>query len=98
MTQKENHVLRYIGEIDIESNIIEVKLVSEPINSALGQLKGTDNLVEIYTKSNGVHPIIIQGGGTGKQIVARGVLNDILKISDRIQQLDRMKQKETVWL
>ncbi len=44
-----------------------------------------------------MNPIIIQGGGAGKQIVARGILNDILKISDRIQQLDRMKQKETVW-
>ncbi|MFV5699553.1 aspartate kinase [Flavobacterium sp. ZT3R17] len=98
LTQKEHHVLRYIGEIDVESNTIEVKLVSEPINSALGQLKGTDNIIEIYTKSNGVNPIIIQGGGTGKQIVARGVLNDILKISDRMQQLDQTKYKERVWL
>lgn len=98
LTQKESHVLRYIGEIDVESNTAEVKLVSEPINSALGQLKGTDNLVEIYTKSSGAHPIIIQGTGTGKQIVARTVLNDILKISDRMQQLDQTKYKERVWL
>lgn len=98
LTQKESHVLRYIGEIDVESSTAEVKLVSEPINSALGQLKGTDNLVEIYTKSSGAHPIIIQGTGTGKQIVARSVLNDILKISDRMQQLDQTKYKERVWL
>lgn len=92
LTQNENHVLRYIGELDVESGKLEVKLISEPTNSALGQLKERDNLIEIYTKSNGVNPIIIQGAGAGKQIAARSVLNDILKISDRI------KQKETIWV
>lgn len=91
LTQNEDHVLRYIGELDVETKNIEVKLVSEPIYSALGQLKGADNLIEIYTKSNGVNPIIIQSAGSGKEIAARGVLNDILKISDLIKQSGRNK-------
>lgn len=98
LTQSENHVLRYIGELDVESKKLEVKLVSEPINSTIGQLKGTDNVIEIYTKSNGVNPIIIQSSGAKKQMVARTVLNDILKISDQIQQSVRSKQKEKIWL
>jgi aspartokinase/homoserine dehydrogenase 1 len=92
LTQKENHVLRYIGELEVENEKLEVKLISEPTNSVLGQLKERDNLIEIYTRSNGVNPIVIKGGGVGKQIAARSVLNDILKIADRI------KQKETMWL
>jgi homoserine dehydrogenase len=92
LTQHENHVLRYIGEFDIESKKIEVKLISVPIHSALGQLRSTENLIEIYTKTNGTNPIIIQGGGSGKEITASALLKDILKISNRI------KQKESLWL
>ncbi|MDP2161121.1 MAG: aspartate kinase, partial [Flavobacterium sp.] len=62
-----------------------------PKNSALGQLKGADNLIEIYTKSYGEIPIVIQGAGAGKQVTARGVLSDILKIADKI------KLKESVF-
>lgn len=91
ITQSENHVLRYVGELDVINQKLEVKLISTPINSALGQLKGADNLIEIYTKSYGEIPIVIQGAGAGKQVTARGVLNDILKIAEKI------KLKESVF-
>lgn len=91
ITQNENHVLRYVGELDVINQKLEVKLISTPINSALGQLKGADNLIEIYTKSYGEIPIVIQGAGAGKQVTARGVLNDILKIAEKI------KLKESVF-
>jgi homoserine dehydrogenase len=91
ITQAENHVLRYVGELDVINQKLEVKLISTPINSALGQLKGADNLIEIYTKSYGEIPIVIQGAGAGKQVTARGVLNDILKIAEKI------KLKESVF-
>ena len=54
-------------------------------STALGQLKGADNLIEIYTKSYGEIPIVIQGAGAGKEVTARGVLTDILKIADKIK-------------
>lgn len=92
ITQKENHVLRYVGELDVNAKKLEVKLVSVPKSTALGQLKGADNLIEIYTKSYGEIPIVIQGAGAGKEVTARGVLNDILKIADKI------KIKEAVFL
>ena len=85
ITQAENHVLRYVGEFDITAQKLEVKLVSVPKTTALGQLKGADNLIEIYTKSYGEIPIVIQGAGAGKQVTARGVLTDILKIADTIK-------------
>ncbi|WP_395065958.1 aspartate kinase [Flavobacterium sp.] len=85
ITQPHNHVLRYVGELDVIAQNLEVKLISVPKTSALGQLKGADNLIEIYTKSYGEIPIVIQGAGAGKEVTARGVLTDILKISDKIK-------------
>lgn len=85
LTQPENHVLRYIGELDIEAKKLEVKLVSEPKHTALGQLKGADSLIEIYTQSYGENPIVIQGAGAGKSVTARGVLTDILKVCEIIK-------------
>lgn len=82
ITQIEGHVLRYIGELDVENNKLEVKLVSVPSNSPLGQLKGADSLIEIYSKSYGENPIVIQGAGAGKEVTARGVLSDILRLSE----------------
>lgn len=92
ITQSDNHVLRYVGEFDVAKKTLEVKLISVPKSSALGQLKGADNLIEIYTKSYGEIPIVIQGAGAGKQVTARGVLTDILKIAEKA------KIKEAVWL
>jgi homoserine dehydrogenase len=86
LTQDENHVLRYIGEFDVDKKTIKVKLVSEPIHSPIGQLKGIENLIEIYTQTNGLDPITIQGTTTGKEIAARTLIKDILKISNRIKQ------------
>ena len=83
--QKQNHVLRYIGELDLITKTLEVKLVSVPQNTALGQLKAADNLIEIYTKSYGEIPIVIQGAGAGNQVTARGVLTDILKTAEKIK-------------
>lgn len=85
ITQAQNHVLRYVGELDVITQKLEVKLISVQKSTALGQLKGADNLIEIYTKSYGEIPIVIQGAGAGKEVTARGVLTDILKIADKIK-------------
>lgn len=85
ITQAQNHVLRYVGELDVITQKLEVKLISVQKSTALGQLKGADNLIEIYTKSYGEIPIVIQGAGAGKEVTARGVLTDTLKIADKIK-------------
>lgn len=92
ITQTDNHALRYVGEFDVVRKELEVKLVSVPKSSPLGQLRGADNLIEIYTKSYGEIPIVIQGAGAGKEVTARGVLNDILKIAEK------NRIKEAIWL
>lgn len=85
--QKSNHVLRYVGDLagDLqqEKGELSVQLVSVPENSALGQLKGSDSIFEIYTESYGRNPIVIQGAGAGAEVTARGVFGDLLRIADK---------------
>jgi aspartokinase/homoserine dehydrogenase 1 len=81
------NVLRYVGELygdlqQIKGNL-EVKLIAVSENSALGQLKGSDSIFEIYTESYGERPIVIQGAGAGASVTARGVFGDILRVADK---------------
>jgi aspartate kinase len=84
---EEGNVLRYIG--DLSGNLQEdkgdlsVKLVSVPKNSALGNLKGSDSIFEIYTESYQDNPITIIGAGAGAEVTARGVFGDILRIAEK---------------
>ncbi|HLT51159.1 MAG TPA: hypothetical protein VKZ93_04340, partial [Arenibacter sp.] len=86
-SQRPGHVLRYVGELsgDLqkEKGILEVKLVSVPKESSLGQIKGSDSIIEIYTESYGQHPLVIQGAGAGAAVTARGVFGDILRIAEK---------------
>ncbi|NAS13945.1 bifunctional aspartate kinase/homoserine dehydrogenase I [Poritiphilus flavus] len=85
--QKPGHVLRYIG--DLHGNLqkdkgeLDVKLVSVPKESGLGQVKGSDSIIEIYTESYGEQPLLIQGAGAGAAVTARGVFGDILRIAEK---------------
>jgi aspartokinase/homoserine dehydrogenase 1 len=84
--QEPGHVLRYVGDLhgDLQKDKgqLDVKLVSVPGTSALGQLKGSDSIFEIYTESYGENPIVIMGAGAGAQVTARGVFGDILRVSE----------------
>jgi len=86
--QDSDCVLRYVGELhgDLqqEKGDLEVKLVSVPKSSALGQVKGSDSIIEIYTESYGDHPLVIQGAGAGAAVTARGVFGDILRIAEKL--------------
>jgi homoserine O-acetyltransferase len=85
--QKPGHVLRYVGDLhgnlQKEKGILDVKLISVPKESALGQVKGSDSIIEIYTESYGKHPLVIQGAGAGAAVTARGVFGDILRIAEK---------------
>ncbi|HAX14133.1 MAG TPA: bifunctional aspartate kinase/homoserine dehydrogenase I, partial [Leeuwenhoekiella sp.] len=85
---KEGEVLRYVGDLygDLsqeDGGTLEVKLVTVSKNSALGQVKGSDSIFEIYTESYGENPLVIQGAGAGAAVTARGVFGDILKLAER---------------
>lgn len=85
--QQPNQVLRYIGDLsgDLQKDkgVLEVKLVSVPANSALGQIQGADAIFEIFTESYGKKPLVIQGAGAGASVTARGVFGDILRLANK---------------
>lgn len=76
----ENEVLRYIGELDLESKTLKVQLVKAALDSPLGGIKNADAIIEIFTAGYGAQPIVVQGAGAGAKVTARGVYSDILKI------------------
>jgi len=76
------NTLRYIGSLKDGMVTIGVQEVSK--DSPLGQLSGTDNMVQIKSERYSVSPITIQGPGAGKEVTAAGILADILKISSII--------------
>lgn len=74
-------VWRYVGEIILKPTLqIRVGLIAIDINSPLGNLKGTDNLFEIYSTSYQKQPLVIQGAGAGGIVTARGVFGDVIKV------------------
>jgi len=87
-SQKKGHVLRYIGDLhgDLQQDkgVLDVKRVSVPKESTLGQVNGSDSIIEIYTESYGENPLVIQGAGAGAAVTARGVFGDILRIAEKI--------------
>lgn len=80
----EDEVIRHIGELDVSTGELEVKLVNEKRTSPFGSLQHADASFEIYTESYGARPIVIQGAGAGAAVTARGVLSDILKLSAKL--------------
>ena len=85
--QAPRHVLRYIGilngDLQQEKGCLKAQLISVAGDSSLGQVKGADSIIEIYTESYGNQPIVIQGVGAGASVTARGVFGDILRIVEK---------------
>ncbi|XP_061343555.1 homoserine dehydrogenase isoform X2 [Gastrolobium bilobum] len=74
------NVLRYV--CIIEGSRCEVGIQELPKNSPLGRLRGSDNVLEIYTRCYSDQPLVIQGAGAGNDTTAAGVLADIVDIQD----------------
>lgn len=79
-----DEVIRHIGELDVISGDLEVKLVKEKKTSPFGSLRHADASFEIYAESYGSRPLVIKGAGAGAAVTARGVLSDILKLSEKL--------------
>lgn len=78
---KQGQVLRYIAEI--KSAGAAVGLQAVPADSALGQLKGNDNLVAFHTRYYPDTPLVLQGRGAGVAAAAAGVHADIVATASR---------------
>jgi homoserine dehydrogenase len=72
-------VLRYIAEL--HEGRATVGLQAVPADSALGQLKGNDNLVAFHTRYYPDTPLVLQGRGAGVEAAAAGVHADIVALA-----------------
>jgi len=77
-------VIRHVGELDVQTGKLEVKLSREKKTSALGSLKHADSSFEIFTKTYDDQPVVIRGAGAGAGVTARGVLTDLIKLAEKL--------------
>ncbi|KAL1189050.1 Bifunctional aspartokinase/homoserine dehydrogenase 1 [Cardamine amara subsp. amara] len=73
-------VLRYVCVIEGSSVQVGIREVQK--DSPLGRLRGSDNIVEIYSRCYKEQPLVIQGAGAGNDTTAAGVLADIIDLQD----------------
>lgn len=79
----QRQVLRYIAEI--KGGRAAVGLQAVPVDSALGQLKGNDNLVAFHTRYYPDTPLVLQGRGAGVEAAAAGVHADIVALARQLE-------------
>jgi bifunctional aspartokinase / homoserine dehydrogenase 1 len=78
LLKADGKTLRYTGTM--KKNGINVGLQEVEIDSPLGRLYGTNNVIQIKTRRYDHQPLIIQGPGAGKEVTSAGVLADIRQI------------------
>lgn len=71
--------LRYVAEL--KNGRAAVGLRAVPADSALGQLRGNDNLVAFHTRYYPDTPLVLQGRGAGVDAAAAGVHADIVALA-----------------
>ncbi|KAK0316459.1 hypothetical protein B0A54_00334 [Friedmanniomyces endolithicus] len=77
---KEGKLLRFVGSIVVESEKVQVGLEKFEPSHPIAALKGSDNIINFYTKRYGSNPLIIQGAGAGAEVTAMGVTADLLRV------------------
>lgn len=75
----EGQALRYVAEL--RDGRATVGLRAVPADSALGQLRGNDNLVAFHTRYYPDTPLVLQGRGAGVDAAAAGVHADVVALA-----------------
>lgn len=83
--RREGKVVRYVGSVDMAAGRVKVGLEMVEKGGPNASLKGSDNLICIYTKRYGANPLVIQGAGAGGEVTAMGVTADLIKVVERLR-------------
>lgn len=75
----EGKVLRYVATV--EAGTIEVAPVAVDADSALGMLRGTDNMIVFHSERYHARPLVVSGPGAGIDVTSMGVMGDILRVA-----------------
>ena len=76
--KQKGKVLRYLARF-ADGNA-SVKLDETDSDSPFYHLRGSDNMVVIYSRYYNEQPLVIRGPGAGAEVTASGVLSDILRL------------------
>lgn len=79
LAREQGKVLRFAANVVDHTCVVGPTEVA--VESPLGRLGGTDNLVEFHTKWYNPNPLVIQGRGAGVEATAAGVLSDIVELA-----------------
>lgn len=77
--QEQGDVLRYVARILPDR--AEVGLREVPRLSAVGRLRGSDNIITVRTRFYDDRPFVISGPGAGPDVTAAGVFGDLLRLA-----------------
>jgi homoserine dehydrogenase len=75
----EGRVLRYVATL--EAGGVTIGLLEVPRDTALGRLRGNDNLIAFHTRYYPEEPLVLQGRGAGYDAAAAGVHSDIVALA-----------------
>ncbi len=76
---RRNACLRYVASVSADA--VRVGPQEVPLDSPLGQLQGTDNLVQFRSGWYNPQPLVLQGRGAGVDATAAGVLSDVVDLA-----------------
>lgn len=76
---EQGRVLRYVAAITPTS--VRVGLREVPSASAIGSLRGPDNILVFTTSRYRDYPLVIRGPGAGAEVTAAGVLGDVIRVA-----------------
>lgn len=74
-----DEVLRYVARITPEGATVGMQSV--PAGSAIGSLRGPDNILVFRSERYRDYPLVIRGPGAGADVTAAGVLGDVIRIA-----------------
>ncbi|GJE85230.1 aspartate kinase homoserine dehydrogenase [Phanerochaete sordida] len=78
---KEGSVLRFVGVVDVENNLVKADLQKYPTTHPFAtSLGGSDNIIMFHSERYSPRPLIVQGAGAGAAVTAMGVMSDLLKL------------------
>ncbi len=67
------------GCIDSSSGLA-ARLSSHPRDHAFSLANASDNIIRIFTRRYGEHPLIIQGAGAGVELTASGLITELVQL------------------
>ncbi len=81
-SQKRKKALRYLARYKNGKAVVGLAAVGA--ESPFYGLRGSENMVVIYTNHYNEQPLVIRGPGAGAEVTAAGVLTDILRFGRRL--------------